>query len=60
MLLQRVSEGVRPGGILFFSVKGGGGEKRDTFDRLYSYHEWRDLSDVIGGAVDGQIISHAS
>ena len=59
-LLQTISESVRPGGILFFSVKGGGGEKRDTFDRLYSYHEWSDLSDVIGEVVNGQIISHAS
>ena len=59
-LLQRVSESVRPGGILFFSVKGGIGENRDTFDRLYSYHDWSDLSAVINRAVDGQIIRHAS
>ena len=59
-LLKRVSESVRPGGLLFISVKGGTGEDRDSFDRFYAYHEWHELSELSGKAVDGQIIRHAS
>lgn len=59
-LLQRVAAGVKPGGVLFFSVKGGSGEDRDELERFYSYFTREELRDLIGRFLPGDIIAHES
>lgn len=55
-LLQRIGKAVRPGGILYLSMKGGSGESRDTLDRLYSYHGMDELLGLIDKCIGGAII----
>jgi SAM-dependent methyltransferase len=55
-LLQRVGKSVRPGGVLYLSMKGGSGEDRDTLDRLYSYHEMDELLSLIDERIGGEVL----
>ena len=57
-LLERVSRGIRPGGLLFFAVKGGVDEGRDGNDRLYATYDRSELSGIIAENVDGNVIEH--
>jgi len=59
-ILQHVSTFIRPGGLFFFSIKGGTTEDRDKNDRLYARYEWSELSNLIEDNVDGMILSHVS
>jgi len=46
--------------LIFFSVKGGSTEGRDKNDRLYAYYDWNELLEIIGTAVDGDIVKYKS
>ena len=58
--LKRVSQFIRPGGLFFFSIKGGENEDRDQNGRLYARYEWEGLSNIIEDHVNGIIIKNAS
>lgn len=59
-LLHRVSAAVRPGGLFFFSVKGGTAQGRDQLDRFYAYHSWPELQQIIEANVAGTVIAQTS
>lgn len=59
-LLQRVAASIRPGGLLFFSVKGGAGEGRDALDRRYAYFSVAELTAVIESRGLGRLLEQDS
>lgn len=57
-LLTRVAKSVRPGGVIFFSLKGGSSNRRDEKDRLYAEFNEDALLDIIHRSVPGTILNH--
>ncbi len=55
-LLERTGASVRPGGLIYLSVKGGAGENRDTFDRFYAYYEMDELLDLVQERIGADIL----
>lgn len=49
-VLQRMVRALKPNGEVFAAVKGGGGEHRDRFDRLYAYHSVSGFTGVLEAA----------
>lgn len=59
-LLERISKGVRAGGLMFFSLKGGTSDERDERDRLYAQFSEAELREIIQRSLSSEIIDHRS
>ncbi|MGI9462685.1 MAG: class I SAM-dependent methyltransferase, partial [Aestuariivirgaceae bacterium] len=59
-LLARVGTAVRPGGIVFISIKGGSGERRDRLDRFYAYYEMDELLGLIEERIGADVLLRES
>ena len=59
-LLTRVGAALRPGGVLFMSMKGGAGEYRDKLDRFYAYYEMDELVGLIGQRIGADVLESES
>lgn len=59
-LLARIGAALRPGGVLYMSMKGGAGEHRDKLDRFYADYELDELVGLIEQRIGADVLESES